>query len=446
MLADESSVSEQSSLVDASLIDNQSTIEEDLSAASSAMDASFTSFEEIINPATDRMSNHSRAEATADTICSSKIHEYSEMVNQYSASAWNYGEAYAKETQLKAMGCAAMSKATISDYIKGMFSPEQDKKRAEMVHNVVSVIRTGLSSCHDSVDTMLVKVFDQPVEEVEVRQPLDQGGSASFNEDITIDSILKRSDLEDSVSVMTRDAAADLPKPAVVKKDISRRVRLESIKKQGHAKGAKERTTLPENFDQGEENKGIAEGTLVNVEIVEATDSDVESLLRFEEELYNLNDNPSEEAEGPADELDELDEILNCGPMNQESRNGEELLSSTSVEELDRALRTDIEKLDRMAGDDIQPIQRAGSDMLKISQSSSTPLRGNRGSQHHEPHFMHLARVAENPMKHEEPTRSTIYLPSYKKAGIKKQKPVVPTRSQPVDDVIDLTMYAEENF
>lgn len=438
MIAEERSNSERSSLFDASLIDDQLSAEEGLVASSSAMDrsSSLASFEEILQRDQDMGNHHS----------GSTVELFSTKVKEFSESACDKGGLYVKDAQVKAIGCAVTTKDQVGGYIQAFFSPEQENARAEMVRNAVTIIRTGLSSCHDGVDTLLVKVFDQPVEEVEVRQSIEEGPSVSFNEDITIDSALKRSEQDDVILIPVNGENPDAPQRYVVKKEISRRVRLASIKKQGNKQDNKDQMASVERTpDHAEEYETFPTIPSMDVQSISTTESDIESLLRFKEQLYSLTDN-REEAQGPADELDEN---LHRSPVDKESRNGAEAWTSASVDELDRALRTDIEKLDRMVGKGIKSIERSsGSDMLKINESSSTPLRGNLGTRDEAGHKMHHVTRLDPAGHHvkEGPTHSTMYFPAHK-AHIRAEKIASSrVRKQPVDDVIDLTMYAEETF
>jgi len=106
--------------------------------------------------------------------------------------------------QAQASRRATSARDRLFDSIKHCFAPphqqEQEEERRNIgvqcrvqdaVQDSCSTIQTKLGLCHDQVDKVLITVFDQPVEEVQVRDSLDHSTSVSVNEELTLDSCLE---------------------------------------------------------------------------------------------------------------------------------------------------------------------------------------------------------------------------------------------------------------
>jgi Domain of unknown function (DUF4573) len=150
--------------------------------------------------------------------------------------------------QLEASHCA--SRNQLFECITEWFAPQPEKQKSDMAQNSVqrtlSGIQKSLGACHDKVDAVLISVFDQPVEEVQMRDSMDQSDTQSFNEDLTVDSTLESGqDDEAPRRVEDRPAAG----------------------------------VLGDNESQG-----------MDLERIPTTDSEAASLLRFKEELYKSLD------------------------------------------------------------------------------------------------------------------------------------------------------------
>ncbi len=382
-------------------------------------DALFTSFEDILKQENDKEwtstgSSHSQNDSSVEMMQSSQAY-----LLKHSENACLQGRQYTQEMQHKASQCVEGAKDNINECIGDFFSPQQEKARALMLRKVVAKIRYGLHAFHDTVDSMLVRIFEQPLQEVEVRKTLDQSGSNSFNEDITIDSELKRQDIDDSYGKSkgsSEETKNDKP---------TRRARLAS------KKGKKEKCIKTILDHEVEREQPAA----LDIKSVPTTESDVESLTRFKEQLHeNKTD-----AVNFQNEEEILDEVLG----DKESRSEPDTSTCTSMEELDLALRTDIEKLGRIAVIHASsPIEQSSSDVLKITASSSTPLRGNRHL-HEESEFVDLCPLkagqgfAMDPIV---PTRSLSIRNGTNSFPLQMHRA---RPAAPGENVIDLTMYDE---
>jgi hypothetical protein len=272
---------------------------------------------------------------------------------------------------------------------------------------------------------MLVRVFEQPLQEVEVRKTLYQSGSMSFNEDITIDSELKRPETDDSaIRTIRRSDDNRKEKP-------TRRARLASKKEKGK-KLKRSKKQVPNK--EADQHESPVANSSPEFDSTPATESDVESLTRFKELLYERKEVVDEAKSG-----DVLTDLL----QEKESRTELDTPSSASMDELDRALRTDIEKLDRISGlSRFATVETDQGDAWNITASSSTPLRGNRRLDS-DSEYIDLSQV--NLGSKMEPTLLTEPL-SLENSTALLSLQRHETIAAPMDaEVIDLTMY-DENF
>lgn len=391
----------------------------------SELDTSFTSFEDILkhDNETERMStgsSHSKNDSSVEMIYTSPA-----LLMEYSESACMGGRQCAQDVHLKASQCAEGAKDKVDACMRDFFSPEQERARTIMMKNAMSTFRHCLNACHDTVDSLLLRFFEQPLQEVEVRKTLDQAGSISFNEDITIDSELTRLDIDESGRKLIRHLDES------IKAKPTRRARLASKKEKGKRRKGSSKKIPEEDITS---NHSSPLDPIFDLQSVPTTESDVESISRFKELLY--------ESGGDTEHLQTDDEILNEVLGNKESRSEPDTSTSASMDELDRALRTDIEKLGRISGSTIPvvSIEHESKDILKISASSSTPVRGNRRYQT-ESQYVDISSTKSTKGFVMDATISTRSFPIGKTS--------IPTpiylhneiHATPAEDVIDLTMY-----
>jgi hypothetical protein len=223
------------------------------------MAASFTSFDKVVKP-----NQNSKSCAPPTSNCHSSDVDDTFLVSTTHTACENVGEA-AKAEHAKASQCALLAKDQLFGCIKELFSPEHEQERSVIVQNAVQdtlvSIQTGLGSCHDQVDAVLITVFDQPVDEVQMRDSMDHSESVSFNEDLTVDSALQ-STQDDRVP------------------QSSRRVRSMATS------GNKVVPQIGRTADESDEEPSSE----MNLKRVSTTESEAASLLRFKEELYKSLD------------------------------------------------------------------------------------------------------------------------------------------------------------
>ena len=173
------------------------------------------------------------------------------------------------EEQVKASHCALRVKDQLFECIQVFFSPKQKEETSVVmqaaVQDTLTTIQSGLGSCHDQVDAVLITVFDQPVEEVQLRASLDHSESVSLNEDLTVDSFFQ----------------------STVGSSSRRSRRMASVTRSDNEKDPQ--------METGADQVGEKDSPFLDLERIPTTDSEAASLLRFKEELYSSLDAKLEE-------------------------------------------------------------------------------------------------------------------------------------------------------
>lgn len=453
--------SELSNVPSTSLFDHNCSMED--FSANPDLVGSLTSFEEVCSHDPKKVAvpsestNNSHPDSVSAILQESQafLMKTSTTLGEYTGSARLKGEEYAKEVHTKASEYAAATQEQIHDYFQQFCSPEQKKAREDMTRHAVSILRSGLHSCHDGIDNMLVRMFDQePIQVVELRttSSMDQSGSISLNEDITIDSVLKRREMDGTTEIEA--SMYDAPSNILVK---PRRARLEAKKCVDIRKQRKALRTQPRGDSEGpaDETNTDPQCEALDLLSVPTTESDLESVLRFKQELYQAqfgaggktNDNALDETvaqEGIADVVESAeptDDFESAADHTDEfeSRNGSETLTSDSMEELDRLLRTDIEKLDRLVVktiDKFSKVEQSSDNVPKVTTSTTSPqnLRQRHDLQGSANHFQEH--------RTSDPTLPTRYISSSKVTTVRS--PIIKATAADSKDVIDLTMFDDE--
>ena len=225
---------------DIALLDSNSTVEDD----ESLMAASLASME--CNEMRKQMKETSSPQCRPDSR-----HEEDVILSKNEADT---------EEHVEASLCALRAKDQLFDCIQAFFSPKQKEDTSVVVQAAVqetlTTIQSGLGSCHDQVDAVLITVFDQPVEEVQLRASLDHSESVSLNEDLTVDSFFQ----------------------STVGSSSRRSRRLASV--------AKSDNKLEPQMETSADELGEKDSSDMDLERIPTTDSEAASLLRFKEELY----------------------------------------------------------------------------------------------------------------------------------------------------------------
>jgi hypothetical protein len=261
---------------DTSLIDNTTV------GHSSDLET-FTTFEEILRQErawkpieTSDHSFSSRTDSTAEVLWETQalFMRTRSQVDGYTEDAGNKAKEYAKS-----------ARSTMDVCIEDFFSDEQKQARADLAVKVASALRAGLGTCHDAVDNLLIRMFDQPLREVEVR-PLDTMTVNETMTDMTIDSEI------------TRRETPHLKRTAQSTRDDENVVFLIPVEKESSRGGSKaqawradsaardEPETDTSAVDEAVDILDSSGSASLGLETNETEDDDDESVLRFKESLY----------------------------------------------------------------------------------------------------------------------------------------------------------------
>lgn len=352
-------------------------------STASDLDTSFTSFEEILKQDTSRVwtpseSAHSRTDSTSDILWESQafLMRSTKNMNSYSETVRAKGEEYAKVAQTEAAKCSAAAKERVQECVEDFFSPAQQQARARVARKTLSFIRMGLGACHDTVDSLLVQIFDQPLREVEVRSELAQADGMSVNEsltdELTIDSALVKRAFDESM-------------PS------ERNMFLVPSNSLSAEEGTRDTTSTPSTSDdenditltpQRDEAEDLLDSTSISERLRRApsTESDAESLRRFKEELYKGHHEKSTIAsrdtiETPRDQSTTL--VSSETEEKEEASAKEERVDWTDVEDMDQVIENKLMNIEQ----DIH--------------TNETPQRGNRRS-HQELDFVDLSGIGQS--------------------------------------------------
>eukprot|EP00934_Nitzschia_sp_Nitz4_P005449 Nitzschia sp. Nitz4//scaffold10_size219509//206403//207728//NITZ4_001465-RA/size219509-processed-gene-0.103-mRNA-1//1//CDS//3329533031//5439//frame0 len=353
--------------MDATLMHMDSALVSTALSTESDLDTSFTCFDDILRQDTSRVwtlseSAHSRTESPKDFLQDTQDYllQSSKQMTEYTESIRLKGEEYANSTQEKVDNCTEVAHDTVKETVDEFFSPAQNQARAKFGRRAIAMIRNSLGYCHDSIDAILVQIFDQPLREVEVRADLDQLDQTlqvneSLTDELTIDSSLTKRAISESIGQEEDKNLFLVPSnSAALDQDDSSERPLESIESAICEDETEVSQDLTDSdYSAGNESEQL-DDVLADDSIQDATESDDESVRRFREELY-MNHRSEELATMEHD----LEEHL---------QGDDEPVSIPSID-------SDIVSIDNVITTKLEEFEREG---IPIEGSISTPLRDNR--------------------------------------------------------------------
>lgn len=373
--------------------------------------------------------------ATGLCVTSKQLSEQvSEQVNEIAPVA----QEFALEAQVRAEIVAEQTKEKVSEAYEEFFSPEQKKQREELANQIFATLQLGLLQCHGGADSLVAKVFDRPVKEVEVTGSINEIGTTANNEssnfELTVDSALREpigENDDDAIKNQKNESSVPVPSDSVERDlEVEFPIKPTSLLKKDE-----------ECIDDGEEKKEVfliptTQGTIEHSQGLEpslTTDSDIYSVDRFREELYKehfrsqgqIKEADADESKGILEDKNQdrshakkvdygknqsnvseklqlgsskeeisneyvfknkdLDTLLqeeeqNYADGDEESRNGLEAYEQPSMDEINRTLRIDIEKLDEVVEKTLRSLEKSSPAATRpyTSTGDSTPLRANQ--------------------------------------------------------------------
>jgi hypothetical protein len=327
---------------DNSLFDNTTTVgtTSDGETLTTSDGETLTTFEDILR--TDRVykpierSDHSRErDDTAEALWETQA---------FIMRTQNQVNGFVEDTQINVNKYVKVARKHVDEYVKDLQSEEQQKARKEMADKAVSVMHAGIGSCNDSVDAVLMRLFDEPLREVEVYPDLDVIDSVSdtMTDEMTLGSELTRlhsrlSDVSAAWRANISGTGYDLAPPSAGTEDSE--IYLVPLGEQKGSKSRQEKNphtsedregpeTEIKTSDEDEEAEDIEDSTVGSegdpdptasetIDAILSSDSDDcdDSVLRFKEALYRR--------------LDEVDKSEPPMPHF-----GDEKAPSTGVEEI----------------------------------------------------------------------------------------------------------------
>lgn len=287
----------------------------------------------------------------------------------------------------------------VFESIRDLFSRE--KTGSTMVNN----IQKNFGSCHDQVDAVLIKVFDQPIDELEMPASIDASASASFNEDLTIDSARQSGRFEEGPQrqrLLDEQQSIDKSQQRSFDESISATLELSRVpttdSEAASLLGFKEALykSLDTKLDEilaDDEDKQLPSPPSLDMNTVAAIPTHTLPFLAGEDsgkaEEHNTSNHTRPSSEATEDSGNENANIFKTLELQEKTKLSQEIfqvkesrmeenavdntrtdLSSPSMDELDRLLRTDIEKLDRV-GERLHQFKKIGtsSEQPKVNQS-----------------------------------------------------------------------------
>ena len=163
----------------------------------------------------------------------------------------------------------------VAEYADGFFSEEQQQARAEMFSKTLNAVRRGAVACNpESVDSLLIRLFDQPLGVVEVHPEMHVADSLTVNETLT-----------DEFTVESEGTRLNRTDTESLQAAQSKKAKSTELLQAAQSKKAKNNALFLVPMDPSKALANTKEFTQGTVNL--SSDSvDDESITRFQESLY----------------------------------------------------------------------------------------------------------------------------------------------------------------